>query len=138
MNDILNPFAKLIDSGIEIRNALADAVTQLELAQEAELTARRKAKEYREEYESQETEFIAEKMVTLTGKNAESRKAEMDAALVTVRTNNSYMAGRWSLMNTAVWEWEEAKTALEQCSKRYRATEAAAELTAAMLRAAAR
>ena len=137
ITDILNPFADLIASAIDIRNALHENVAQLNLAVENEATMRRTAKELRQTYEEAEAEFVAEVMPNLTGKNAEGRKAQLDAALVAARRDGT-LAGKWTLANAAAYDAEDAKVGLEQCSKTYRATEAAAELTAAMLRAAAR
>jgi hypothetical protein len=48
------------------------------------------------------------------------------------------LAAAWARMNAASYEADDAKMALEQASKRFRATESAADLTAAMLRAATR
>jgi hypothetical protein len=135
--DILNPFKALIDSGIEIRNALADSVQQLNLAVENEAAKRRTAKEMRQMYEEAEAEFVAETLPTCDAKNAEGRKAQLDAALVAARTNGP-LSRLWSQANAAAYDADDAKVGLEQTAKVYRATEAAAELTAAMLRAAAR
>lgn len=133
--DILNPFAELIQSGIEIRGALAESVQQLELALESEAAKRRTARELRQMYEEAEAEFLAEAMPTLTGKNAESRKAELDATLVKAR-NVGPLARLWAQANAAAYDADDAKTGLDQCAKRFRAVECAADLTAAMLRAA--
>ncbi len=135
--DILNPFAELIASGIDIRNALHENVMQLNLAVESEAAKRRTAKELRQSYEEAEAEFVAETLPGCDAKNAEGRKAQLDAALVAAR-RDGVLARTWALANTAAYDAEDAKVGLEQCSKTYRATEAAAELTAAMLRAAAR
>ena len=135
--DILNPFAELIASGLEIRKALADSVTQLELALENEAAMRRTAKELRTAYEEAESEFVAETLPACDAKNAEGRKAQLDAALVAARSKGQ-LARLWAQANAAAYDADDAKVGLEQCAKTYRATEAAAELTAAMLRAAAR
>lgn len=136
-NDILNPFAEIIASGLEIRNALAESVQQLNLAVENEAAKRRTAKELRTAYEEAEAEFVAETLPTCDAKNAEGRKAQLDAALVAAR-NNGVLSRLWAQANAAAYDADDAKVGLEQCAKTYRATEAAAELTAAMLRAAAR
>ena len=134
-SDILNPFADLIQSGVEIRTALADAATQIELALANEAEKRRTAKELKAMYEEAEAEFVAEATFAATGKNAETRKAELDAALVKARRDGK-LARLWAQANAAQYDADDAKTALEQCAKRFRAVECAADLTAAMLRAA--
>jgi len=133
--DILNPFAALIQSGIEIRSALADACQQLELALENEAAKRRTARELRQMYDEAEAEFLAEATFNANGSNAEKRKAEVDAALVKARQSGK-LARLWAQATAAAYDADDAKAALEQAAKRFRATEAAADLTAAMLRAA--
>jgi len=135
--DILNPFAQMITDAADIRDALREAVGNLELAIEAEAAARRTAKEARENYEAAEVEFTAETLPACDAKNAEGRKAQMDAALVAARSTGT-LAAAWARTNAAAYTWEDAKMALEQAAKRFRATESAADLTAAMLRAATR
>ena len=137
MNDILNPFNQLIQSGVEIRDTLSTAVRDLELAIEAELVKRRTAKELTTICEEIEAEFTAEVFAGMTATNDKGRKAELDAALVKAR-RDGVLARPWAQMNAARYDLEEAEAAKEQAAKRFRATEAAAELTAAMLRAAAR
>jgi hypothetical protein len=129
--------AALIETAINIREALGSSVTQLGLAIENEAAKRRTAKELRQMYDEAEAEFVAEVLPTCDAKNAEGRKAQLDAALVAARRDGT-LANLWAQANAAAYDAEDAKVGLEQCSKTYRATEAAAELTAAMLRAAAR
>jgi hypothetical protein len=129
--------APLIAGAISIRDSLTTAVTQLNLAMENESDKRRTAKELRQMYDEAEAEFVAEVLPTCDAKNAEGRKAQLDAALVAARRDGT-LANLWAQANAAAYDAEDAKVGLEQCSKTYRATEAAAELTAAMLRAAAR
>ena len=133
--DILNPFSALIESGVEIRTALADAATQLELALANDAEKRRTAKELKSLYDEAEAEFVAETLFAATGKNTESRKAELDAALVKARREGK-LARLWAQANAAAYDADDAKTGLDQCAKRFRAVECAADLTAAMLRAA--
>ena len=135
INNVLNPFAELIQSGVEIRNALADACQNIELAIANEAQARRVAKEIRQMYDEAEAEFVAEANFAATGSNAEKRKAEVDAALVKARRDGK-LARLWAQANAAAYTHEDTKSALAQMEKRFRATEAAADLTAAMLRAA--
>ena len=135
--DILNPFATMIADAADIRDALREAVGNYELAVERETLARRTAKETRENYDAAEAEYVVEAMLMCDAKNAEGRKAQMDAALVAAR-RAGVLAQAWALANAAGYDAEDAKMALEQASKRFRATESAADLTAAMLRAATR
>ena len=126
--------AALIETAINIREALGSSVTQLNLAIEYEAAKRRTAKELRASYEEAEAEFVAEVMPNLTGKNAESRKAELDAALVAAHRDGP-LAAKWVQMNAAAYDAEDAKVGLDTCAKTYHATEAAANLTAAILNA---
>jgi hypothetical protein len=136
-NDILNPFAEIIASGLEIRQALADSAQQLNLALENEAAERRTAKELKTMYDEAEVEFTVEANAAATGSNAEKRKAEVEAALVKARQSGP-LSRLWAQANAAAYNAADAKIGLDQCANRFRATEAAAELTAAMLRAAAR
>lgn len=130
-------FDALVNSAIDIRDALNGNVQQLNLAVENEAAKRRTAKELRQSYEEAEAEFVAETLPGCDAKNAEGRKAQLDASLVAARRDGA-LADLWTMATAAAYDAEDAKVGLEQCSKTYRATEAAAELTAAMLRAAAR
>ena len=130
-------FDALVNSAIDIRDALNGNVQQLNLAIEYEAAKRRTAKELRASYEEAEAEFVAEVMPNLTGKNAESRKAELDAALVAARRDGP-LAAKWAQMNAAAYDAEDAKVGLDTCAKTYHATEAAANLTAAILNAVAK
>ena len=134
---VAQTLAPLIATAISIRDGLKTAVTQLNLALENESAKRRTAKELRQMYDEAEAEFIAEVMPNLTGKNAESRKAELDAALVTARRDGT-LANLWAQSTAAAYDAEDAKVGLDQCAKSFHATEAAANLTAAILNAAAK
>ena len=79
--DILNPFAQMITDAADIRNALHTAVTDLELAIEAEATARRTAKEARESYEAAEAEFVAETLPARSSFSAPSFRLALKAAM---------------------------------------------------------
>ena len=133
--EVLNPYAALLNSAHEVRNALGESVTNLELALENEAAKRRTAKELRSMYDEAETEFLAEAVFAADAKNAEGRKAQVDAALVKARQSGK-LARLWAQANAAAYDADDAKVGLEQAAKRFRATEAAADLTSAMLRAA--
>jgi len=127
--------APLISGAISIRDNLTTAVTQLNLAMENESDRRRTAKELRQMYDEAEAEFIAETLPTCDAKNAEGRKAQLDAALVAARRDGA-LANLWAQATAAAYDAEDAKVGLDQCAKSFRATEAAADLTAAILNAA--
>ena len=131
---VAQALAPLIATAISIRDSLTTAVTQLNLAVENEAAKRRTAKELRQSYEEAEAEFVAETLPNCDAKNAEGRKAQLDAALIQARRSGT-LARLWSQSTAAAYDAEDAKTGLDQCAKMFRATEAAAELTAAMLRA---
>lgn len=129
--------APLIATAISIRDSLTTAVTQLNLALENESDKRRTAKELRISYEEAEAEFVAETLPNCDAKNAEGRKAQLDAALVAARRDGQ-LARLWAQATASAYDAEDAKVGLDQCAKSFRATEAAAELTTAILNAAAK
>ncbi len=133
----ITAFDALVNSAIDIRDALNGNVQQLNLAIEYEAAKRRTAKELRQSYEEAEAEFIAEVMPTCDAKNAEGRKAQLDAALVAARRDGT-LAKSWAQANAAAYDAEDAKVGLETCVKTFHATEAAANLTAAILNAVAK
>ncbi len=115
---------------------LSVASGDLELALYRETQARRVAVETKRTYEDAEVEVVAEAMFTADAKNAEGRKAQVDVALVRSRTGGA-LAQPYAMMLAADGDWQNAKMALDQCSKRYRSIEAAAELSSSILRAVA-
>lgn len=127
-------FDMLVNSAIQIRDALSSSVQQLNLAIEYEAAKRRTAKELRTTYEEAEAELIAETLPGCDAKNAEGRKAQLDAALVAARRDGA-LANAWTLANAAAYDAEDAKVGLETCAKSFHATEAAANLTSAILNA---
>jgi len=133
----ITAFDALVNSAIDIRDALNGNVQQLNLAIEYEASKRRTAKELRQTYEEAEAEFIAETLPGCDAKNAEGRKAQLDAALVAARRDGP-LANLWAQMNAAAYDAEDAKVGLDTCAKTYHATEAAANLTAAILNAVAK
>lgn len=134
---VVTAFDALVNSAIDIRDALNGAVQQLNLAIEYEAAKRRTAKELRNSYEEAEAEFVAETLPGCDAKNAEGRKAQLDAALVAARRDGA-LADLWTLSTAAAYDAEDAKVGLETCVKTYHATEAAANLTAAILNAVAK
>lgn len=129
---VAQTLAPLIATAISIRDGLKTAVTQLNLALENESDKRRTAKELRQMYDEAEAEFIAETLPSCDAKNAEGRKAQLDAALVAARRDGA-LANLWAQSTAAAYDAEGAKVGLDQCAKSFHATEAAANLTAAIL-----
>ena len=127
-------FDALVNSAIDIRDALNGNVQQLNLAIEYEAAKRRTAKELKQAYDEAEAEFTAEAFTHITGGNAESRKAQLEAALVAARRDGT-LAKSWAQANAAAYDAEDAKVGLDTCAKTFHATEAAANLTAAILNA---
>lgn len=120
-----------------IRAALGNAARDLELALERDAAARRAHTEAKQAYQDAEAEVAFELLHTADGRNAEVRKAQADIGLIRAR-NSGGLRTLWQRLLVAQNEADAAKVALEQMSKRYRATEAAAELTTGMLRAVSR
>lgn len=126
------PFAALVNDAIEIRDNLLQSADDLAYALEREQQTKRTAKEQREAYESDEAEVIAEAYAAAQGKNAETRKAEVDAMKV-VAQRVGVLAKPLAMRNAADADADEARSAREQRDARYRALRSAAELTAAIL-----
>lgn len=148
MNDILNPYAALIQTGEQIVRALRTSVDLLESAIVDETSQRQQAKFLREVYERDEAEFLAEIMfkgfeagVGPDGKPvkilADQQKKLMDIELIRARSGGK-LAKSWQAMNVAADKFQDAEAERERYAKRFRATEAAANLTSAMLGAASR
>ena len=131
---MLNPLNQTVTTAENILNALGNASQQLQLSIENEAQKRRVAKEARQNYEALEADVVAETLMNANGKNAEARKAELDATLVKARTTGS-LARAWSLMNATAYDAEDAKTGLDQATVQFSATKHASDLVAAMLRA---
>lgn len=127
-----NPLTQLLGDASEILRYLSESIAVLEDAIEAEHIARRTAKETAQAYQDAETEYMID--IPFDGRNAEQRKLQQEAAVVKARQNG--LGRYYQAMNAAKYKAEDAAMALEQASKRYSATKAAADLTAAMLNAA--
>ena len=139
--------AALIETAINIREALGSSVTQLELAIENEAAKRRTAKEAREAYEADLAEWEAEawnrdrSVVNGDGKPKSPTVDQIKTLVASERVaaqRTGPLAKSLAMSNAAAYDHEDAKAALEQCVKRFRATEAAADLTVAILNAAAK
>jgi len=144
---ISSALAALIETAINIRDALGSSVTQLELAIENEAAKRRTAKEVREAYEADLAEWEAEawnrdrSVVNGDGKPKSPTVDQIKTLVASERVaaqRTGPLAKSLAMSNAAAYDHEDAKAALEQCVKRFRATEAASDLTAAILNAAAK
>jgi len=140
-------FDALVNSAIDIRDALNGSVQQLNLAIENEATKRRTAKEVREAYEADLAEWEAEawnrdrSVVNGDGKPKSPTVDQIKTLVASERVaaqRTGPLAKSLAMSNAAAYDHEDAKAALEQCVKRFRATEAASDLTAAILNAAAK
>jgi hypothetical protein len=116
-----------------VREQLGVTVRDLELALENEARRRRLATDARQNNTDAEAEVTYELLLNADGKNAEQRRAAVEAALIRERTTGRLAFALGLLAETHAGH-ADAKLALEQATRRYRATETAAELTAAMLR----
>ncbi len=128
------PYVALVADALEIRDNLLTAADDLAYALEREQQTRRTAKEMREAYESAESELTAEAYAMATGKNAETRKAEVEAIKAAAQRTGS-LTKLWAMRNAADADAAEATSAREQMEARYKALRSAAELTAAILNA---
>ena len=127
----------LLHDADAIRTSLQSAVRDLELAMERDSLTRRAHTAAKQDYQDAEAEIQFELVHTSDGKNAEARKAQVDVGLIRAR-NEGALRNEWRRMNAAQVEAEDAKLALDQATRRYRAVEAVAELTTAMLRSLSR
>lgn len=128
-----------VETAENIRDALAENARDYELAIETESLAVQQNKIAQQNYDDAEAELVSIALAdgTIDGKNAETRKAQVDALLVKERqSGHLHMLWRMKLdtENTVV----NAKIIREQMGLRYGATKHAADLTAAILLAAAR
>lgn len=105
------------------------------LAMEAASVAARKATELKRAYEQAEAEFLAEVMLTADGKNAEQRKAQVEAALMKARSAGA-LARPYAMMTSARYEADDTEMAREQMAIRFRASEVAGQMQAAAVRLA--
>lgn len=129
----------MIDDGYVVRNALADDAQSLRLAREMRQVALQNYLTAKQHYSDAEAEFIAEFTYTDetygAAKNEGQRAIIRDAALVRVR-QSGYLSTAWRMLNDAKIVFDNADMAFEQAADSFKASRAAAELTAAALRAA--
>lgn len=133
MFDVLEHY---IEEARDTRSKIVQSAYDLSLALEREAQARRIAGEAKRDYEALESEVSAEAMFAADAKNAEGRKAQVDVALVRSR-QSGVLAQPYARMVAADYEAQDAKMALEQMAKHFKAIEIAADLSASILRAVA-
>ena len=135
----MNPLEALISDALDIKDALRDAVTNLELAIEADHKARRTAKEAMTVYDNAEAEWELDQMFPPengTGKiTVDQRKAIIAAAKVASHRDGA-LAKPLAMAHAARYNAEDAAMSLLQAEKRYGATRSACDLTVAILNAA--
>lgn len=127
----------MIRTAEQIRDSLPVLARDLELAMERESLTRAAYVTAKRDYEDAEAEIAFELVHTADGRNAEARKAQVDIGLIRARADGA-LRTLWGRMLAAQADADAAKLACDQMARRFRATEAAADLTAAMLKAASR
>ena len=120
-----------------VRSSLMEAMGDLTLAMENDMQAREAARNAKQNYEDGELEVAADALVNATGKNAETRKAEVDLILVRARQQGGALFALWHNSLNATYAAQDTSMALEQAKARFTAVKHATDLTAAMLNAMA-
>ncbi len=133
MIDMKSELGAVIVDARNLNGALDDATQDLRMAIEADAKARRAMKEMRQAYEDAEAEVSAEVLFNATGKNGETRKAELDAALVAARRNGT-LARVWAMKLAAEQEADDAAVALKQAEAQFSGVKHAADLVGNILR----
>ena len=133
MIDFKSELASVIVDARNLNGALDDATQDLRMAIEADAKARRALKEMRQVYDDAEAEVSAEVLFNATGKNGETRKAELDAALVAAR-RNGVLARPWAMKLAAEQEADDAAIALKQAETQFSGVKHAADLVGNILR----
>lgn len=140
MYDTRNPYSETIRNAENLQASLHNICTDFELAIEQRQLAIQAYTTAKQAYEEQEAEFLFELSMTdeyQKGKNAEIRKLVQDMALIKARNNIGPLRMAWEVLNQATNVRDNAELAYSQMDARFKAVRVAAELQAAMLRAAA-
>lgn len=132
MNDMISA---LMGSTADLQEIVRSHAENACLAMEAASAAARKATELKRAYEQTEAEFLVEITLTADGKNAEQRKAQVEAALMKARSTGT-LARPYAMMNAARYEADDTEMAREQMAIRFRASEVAGQMQAAAVRLA--
>jgi hypothetical protein len=134
-----NPYAKNIENAENLQVSLHNIATDFESVIERKHVAVQAYTAAQRAYEDQEAEFLFSISMTdpyQKGKNAETRKMIQDLALIKAR-NAGPLRMAWGALNQATNVKESADLAFVQAEAKFKAVRVAAELQAAMLRAAA-
>jgi hypothetical protein len=118
-----------------VRDELQTAGRDLALALEADLRARNDARTAKQAYDDAEVIEVAIALDSATGKNAESRKAEVEARLVVARGESGDLQAPWLRHQQAVTRAAETAVALEAAKACFSLAKADAALVAAALAA---
>lgn len=133
-----NPYAQTIENAENLQVSLHNIATEFENAIERRHVAVQASTAAQRAYEDQEVEFLFELSLTddyQKGKNAETRKMVQDLALIKAR-NTGPLRQAWNALNQATNVKESADLAFVQMEVKFKAVRIAAELQAAILRAA--
>lgn len=133
-----NPYEETIRNAENLQVSLHNIATDFENAIERKHVAVQAHTTAQRVYEDQEAEFLFELSMTdeyQKGKNAETRKMIQDLALIKAR-NTGPLRQAWAALNQATNVKESTDLAFVQMEAKFKAVRVAAELQAAMLRAA--
>lgn len=134
-----NPYEETIRNAENLQVSLHNIATDFENAIERKHVAVQAYTTAQRAYDDQEAEFLFDLSLTdeyQKGKNAETRKMIQDLALIKAR-NTGPLRTAWGALNQATNVKESADLAFIQMEAKFKAVRVAAELQAAMLRAAA-
>ena len=140
--DTRNPYAETIRNAENLQVSLHNICTDFELSIEQRQLAIQAYTTAQRAYQEQESEFLFELSVDpnsiLAGVAKTSKQYEWakDSALIKAR-NNGPLRMAWGALNQATKVRDNAELAYSQMDARFKAVRVAAELQAAMLRAAA-
>ncbi len=133
MIDFKSEFASVLVEARNLSGALSDAIQDLRMALEANAKAQRALSDMKAVYEDAEAEVSAEVLFNATGKNGETRKAELVAALVKAR-REGVLAKLWAMKQAADMQAEDAAMALKQAETQFSGVKHAADLVGNILR----
>jgi hypothetical protein len=118
-----------------VRDEMQTAGRDLALALEADLNARNEARITKQAYEDAEAVELAATWMAADGKNAETRKAAVEAHMAIAREPGGKLELLWNIQQMAARQAAETAVALEAAKARFSLTKADAALVAAALTA---
>jgi len=122
----------LVEEAAGIRQDMKECLRALEVEVIHDVAARRTVAVAKQAYQDAEAQAMFGIVINADGKNAEIRKAQIDAALMDAR--NDVLRATWAEYQAAIEVAESAKAALEMDARHFRALESMAELISASLR----